>query len=448
VLPLANLSGEARDAALVDGLTEELIGVLARIEGLQVVARTSAFAFRGTSLDVRSIADSLHVSNVLEGGVQRIGDRLRVQVRLIDARDGSTRWSETYDRELRDVFVVQSDIATAVARELNLRLASDMGTISRPRAVNIAAYELVLRGNDPSLLRNDSAVVRGLEYFQHAAAIDSTYAAAFAGMSRMYLRLRWTDLLPISSREKYELARDAALKAISLDPSLADAHASVGLIHLASGKVPEGLTALKRAVALDPGHSRIREWLSFGYSITGRHAEALAETLRAVENDPLSPSANAEVGRALCLNGQITEGLARLNTLDALQPPLARAVMYKAMCHGMSGDWETASAILPRGDPRIGAALAGHVMARVGKKDSAQAVLDDLTRRWERTRDGAFLIAIVYAGFGDREQTFEWLNRSIDEASLSPQLMFPFFDDMTADPRFEQFRRRLGIQNR
>lgn len=448
VLPLQNLSGDTRDAALVDGLTEELIGVLARIEGLRVVARTSAFAFRGTSLDVRGIADSLRVSNVIEGSVQRNGDRLRVQVRLIDARDGSTRWAETYDRNLSDIFVVQSDIATAVAGELNLRLASDMARLGRPGAVNIAAYELTLRGNDPALLRSDTTVVRGLEYFQQAVAIDSTYAPAYAGMSRMYLRLRWTDLLPISSREKYERARDAALKAIALDPSLADAHASVGLMRLASGEVPAGITALKQAVALDPGHSRIREWLSFGYSISERPAEALAETMRAVENDPLSATAHAEAGRALCLNGQVAEGLARLNTLDAIRPPLARVTMYKAMCHGVNRDWQAASEILPRADPRIGAALLGHTMARVGKKDSAQAILGELTRRWERTRDAAFLIAIIHAGFGDHDKAFEWLNRSIDEASISPQLMAPFFDDMKADPRYAQFLRRLGIQKR
>ena len=150
VLPFANVSGDQQDAAFVDGLSEELIAVLANIGNLRVIGRTSAFAFKNSDLGARRIADSLGVSNLLEGGVQKVGSQLRVQVRLVDARDGSTRWSETYDRELKDIFSVQSEIAGAVARELDLRLGeSTLARIKRGSTRNIAAYELYLRGNDP-----------------------------------------------------------------------------------------------------------------------------------------------------------------------------------------------------------------------------------------------------------------------------------------------------------
>jgi TolB-like protein len=175
VLPLANLGGDPRDAALVEGLSEELLGVLAKLGRVRVIAHGSATVFKSGDAAARRMADSLGVSHVLQGGVQRTGSRLRVQVRLVDARDGTTRWAETYDRELRDVFAVQSDIASAVARELDLRLgAGTLARIARGPTHNIAAYELTLRGNDPAVLRSDSAARRGLENFQQAVALDST----------------------------------------------------------------------------------------------------------------------------------------------------------------------------------------------------------------------------------------------------------------------------------
>ena len=182
VLPLANLGGDSHDAALVEGLSEELLAVLAKLGRVRVIAHGSAAVFKSGDAAARRMADSLGVSHVLQGGVQRAGSRLRVQLRLVDARDGTTRWAETYDRELRDVFAVQSDIAEAVARELGLRLgAGTLARIERGPTRNIAAYELVLRGNDPAVLRSDSGALRGLEYFQQAVALDSGYAAAWAG---------------------------------------------------------------------------------------------------------------------------------------------------------------------------------------------------------------------------------------------------------------------------
>ncbi len=224
VLPLANLSGDARDAALVDGLTEELIGVLAKIERLRVVARTSAFMFRNTNMDVRQIADSLQVSHIVEGGVQRAGQRIRVQLRLVDARDGSTGWSETYDRELSEIFQVQSEIAAAVAHELDLRLGGRaVAAVRRGPTKNIAAYELYLRGNNPVLFRNDTSTLLALNYFRQAIALDSTFALAYTGVARMHLTFMSDRNARTSPRELHAIAKIAALKALALDDSLAEA---------------------------------------------------------------------------------------------------------------------------------------------------------------------------------------------------------------------------------
>jgi len=444
VLPLANLGGNAGDAALVDGLSEELIGVLAKIDRLRVVARTSAFVFKNSNLSVRQIADSLGVSNILEGGVQKSGQRLRVQVRLVDARDGSTRWSETYDRDLKDIFLVQSEIAAAVARELDLRLVGATRPAVRPgQTQNIAAYELYLRGNDPILLRSDSGMRAGLGYFNRAIALDSTYAAAYVGQARMYTGHM---ISAGPAGDFHRLAREAAIKAIALDDSLGEAHAILGGILMRGYDLAGAERELKRAIAIDPGHSLTRQVNARFFHWVRRPADARAEAGRALANDPLSPTAHAELGYALCANRQTTDGLAQLKRLESVQPPLQRASFYAGLCHGINGDWPAAvEALRKSGGPAPG--FLGHALARAGKREEALVMLAEFIKKWQRTSQGAFQIAVVHAGLGDRDRAFEWLDRSFDDLSLVHYVMLPVFDDLHADPRFERLERRLRLQN-
>lgn len=453
VLPLTNLSAAPADAPLVDGLTEELIGMLSRIEGLRVIARSSAFAFRNSELAVDAIADSLHVANVLAGSVQKDGQRLRVQVRLIDARDGSTRWSETYDRELKDIFAVQSEIASAVARELDLRLgARSVSAIQRRPTRSIAAYELYLRGRDPVLFRSDDGAHRGLAYLQQAVALDSTFAAAHANMAYMYMLISGRVDVP-QTNEFIRLAKAAAHKAVALDPLLPEAHAAVGvtgLVHLQDLAGAE--TAFKRALAL-PGYSRAREHLARLYLATGRPVEGLAETERAVQEDPVSATAAADLGQALCVNRRYEEGLAQLARLATLQPPLRRIGGFVGTCHAMRGAWQDAVATLqPTAaeiqDPLGASALYGYALARAGRADEARGRLPGLVARWRLGRKTAFRIALIHAGLGDYDEAVLWLDRSIDDFSLQGVVMYPIFADLHAHPGFERIRSRLGIQNR
>ncbi|HXG73061.1 MAG TPA: BTAD domain-containing putative transcriptional regulator, partial [Gemmatimonadaceae bacterium] len=446
VLPLANLSGNASDAALVDGLSEALIGVLAKIERLRVVARTSAFVFKDSKLGARQIADSLRVSNILEGSVQKIGDRLRVQVRLVDARDGSTRWSETYDRELKDIFLVQSDIAAAVARELDLRLGgATAGAVRRGQTQNLAAYELYLRGNDPVLARNDTTVGLGVQYFKQAIALDSTYAAAYAGLARLTLaRAVWT-LAP----DTHAQAKEAALRAVALDDSLAEGHVVLGAVFMRAYDFPAAERELRRAVTLDPGSSRARELMARFYHWAQRPADALAEANRALVNDPLSATSHAELALALCANGEYARGLAHLARAESVKPPVGRARSYRGLCHAMQREW---LAVIARLSPpgRLDRGYLGHAHARAGQRKEATAILSDLLSRATRTdsSSGAFDVAIVYAGLGDYDRAFDWLDRSVEDGSLSPNIMLPLFDHLHRDPRFARFRVRLKLQTR
>jgi TolB-like protein/tetratricopeptide (TPR) repeat protein len=453
VLPLVNVSRDPQDAAFVDGLTEDLIGALAKVPGLRVISPTSAFAFRNSDLGVRRIADSLGVSNVLEGSAQRIGAQLRIRLRLVDARDGSTRWSETYNREMRDVFSVQSDVAGGVARELNLRLGgSTLGRLQRLPTSSIAAYELYVRGNDPALTRSDSGARAGLELFRQAIELDPRYAAAYAGVARMQMRLGFGgDDTTMSRRDRVAVAEDAARKAVALDVADGDAHASLGFIYRHNYDFASAEVEMKRAVALEPTSAHFREWLVQLYVFTGRRAEALAEAHEAVRLDPLSPTANAEVARALLANDRCDESLAQLEKLRHLRPPLLRAGSIAAQCYARMGRWQDAVAALARNSANAGVAgrgFFGYMLARAGRKDEARRILADLREHSRGGDPNTFAVASVYAGLGERDAAFRWLERALDERELDLEQLDTVLDGLRPDPRVEQLRERMGLQKR
>jgi TolB-like protein/Flp pilus assembly protein TadD len=450
VLPLVNLSADPGDDALADGMTEELIAVLAKTRDLRVIASTSVFAFKGSQSDVRAIADSLGVSHILEGGLQKIGSRLRIRVRLVDAGDGSTRWSETYDRDFEDVFSIQGEIARAVARELDMSSAASADTqLLRRQTQSIAAYELYLRGNDPTLPRSDSGVRKSLEYFQQAIQEDSTYAAAHAGLAIAYVRLGLAGNPGRPLSALYALAQETAGKAVALDDSLAEAHLALGRARAAALDLASAQAEVRRAIALDPTDWRFRGSLVTLHIWAGRPVEALTEARRALEVDPLSPYANVGVAHALFANRRYDEALAQLEQIAAVRPPLRAAMVIASQCYAKKQMWpEAIAALRPQaeaGGPLI-TALLGHTLARAGRRDEAQRILAELLERRQRAGSGAFEVAVVYAGLGDSDQAFTWLDRSIDDYSLKVQIMEPTFENLQRDPRFERLRALLGLQ--
>ncbi|MEO7367216.1 MAG: serine/threonine-protein kinase, partial [Gemmatimonadaceae bacterium] len=252
VLPLANLSGDSADAALATGMTEELIATLASASNIRVIASTSVSGFKPHDMDARKIADSLGVSNLVEGGIQKIGSRVRLQVRLVNGEDGSTRWSQSYDREFNAMFAVQNEIARAVAGELELRFDRDRQFL-RHHTQNMRAYELYLRGSEPVLLRTQTGIWKAEEFFQQAIAADSGYAAAHAGLALVYLRRARNASDPqMPVRALLALGEAEARRAIALDDSLAEGHYSLGRILEATLDFPSAQAAIRRAITLDP----------------------------------------------------------------------------------------------------------------------------------------------------------------------------------------------------
>ena len=451
VLPFANVGGNPSDAAIVDGLSEELIAVVARLGQLKVIARNSAFAFRKSELDVRRIADSLGVTYVLTGSVQRDSAHLRVNVELVDARDGSTRWAESYDSELRDIFRVQSEIAGAVARELDVRLgAGQLASIKRGSTANPAAHELYLKGNDPTMLRSDSAVQVALGYVDEAIRLDPNFAAAYSARARLLGRARAGDDTSASRLERLALAEQSVLKALALDDSLADAHAVFGNMRRNRFNIATAETELKRAAALDPTDGRFHEWLAQVYITRARPVEALAEGRRAVELDPLSPTANAELANALVANHRPDEALAVLAPLKSLPKPLLRARPIAAHAYAQKQMWTEAIAEMSRNASNelpSGRAFLGYLVGRAGRTNDARAILASMLD-WERRSGGDEVdIALIYTGLGDKDQAFAWLDRvNGDHVGEGYEWLAMTLADLEPDPRVESVRKRVGIR--
>ncbi|HJU76001.1 MAG TPA: BTAD domain-containing putative transcriptional regulator [Gemmatimonadaceae bacterium] len=451
VLPSANVSADPRDATIIDGLNEELITALWKIGNLRVVARTSAFAFRNSPLGVRQIGDSLGVAHVLESSFQKDSARVRVQVRLVDTRSGITRWSETYQRSLGDIFAAQSEIAAAVARQLDLRLvAGAQQRLQRGPTRNIAAYELYVAGRDLVYMRTDSGPAVGLKLLQQAVALDTGFAAAFATMPYMYFTLSGRALDEDSARVIKRLAVAAAQRALTLDPSLPEAYRGLSVaLAMAPSDFRGTEAALRRALELG-GAPRVREHLSRVLMWSGRHAESLIEAMRAEQEDPLSATAAADVGEALCVNGRIDEGMAQLRRLDSVEPPVRRVRGFTALCYAMKGMWLQAVEVLrgvevANADPY--SPLFGYALGRAGGTPEAEQLRAKAIAHWQKTKRGAYWVALIAAGLGDHDQAFEWLDRVGDDLVGSSSIMYPIFGALHADARFERHRARRGLRS-
>jgi DNA-binding SARP family transcriptional activator len=345
-------------------------------------------------------------------------------------------------------------ISVIIAAAIWLRATAGESTharIDRGSTHNISAYELYLRGNDPALLRSDSGARAGLEYFRQALVLDPDYAAAYAGLARMHLRIGSGDDTELSRADRLALAEQAALKAVALDDSSGDAHATLALVRRNNYEPASAEMESKRAVALEPTNARLREFLAMQFVLTERPAEALLEGRRALELDPLSPTANAEVARALLANDRCDEALAQLEKLRSLRPPLLRAGVIAAECYGRKRMWPEAIAEVQRISVNAGSrgqALLGYMLGRGGRTDEARRILAALLDRSRRINGGAFEVAMVYTGLGENDQAFIWLDKALDDRSVGFEWPTTVVDGLRRDPRFERFRRRAGLQKR
>ncbi len=445
VLPLLNESGDPKDEYFSDGLSEELIAALAQISGLKVIGRSSSFRFKDRNEEPKSIGEKLGVSTLLEGTVRKQGDRVRIVAELVNAADGVQLWTRTFDRELKDIFAVQEEIARAVAESLKVTL---LGSQDRPAQrgarSNVEAHNAYLQGHFHFQRRNLEDYRKAVGYFDQAIQLDPDYALAYAERSEA---LTFIGDLTGQHEPAWSNARSDAEKAVAIAPDLAEAHAALGFVRfIVDWKFTEGLNELKRAKELSPSNPTANDVLARLIVYLGRIDEAERQGRQAVELDPLSVITQNNLARILFYAGKLDEADAIARKSAELQPAAAATHRWQTVIAAQRGDGETAlreAQLEPdEGYRRFQLALAQYVR---GDRAAADAALADLIANG---RDNlAYQIAEVYAVRGEKDKAFEWLQISFDnhDAGTLTLLVDPLLRGLRDDPRYHKFLEKLGL---
>jgi eukaryotic-like serine/threonine-protein kinase len=452
VLPLENLSRDPEQEYFADGMTDQLITDLAKISALKVISRTSVMQYKGARKPLPQIAQELGVDAVVEGSVQRAGDRVRIIAQLIDARADQHLWACSYERDLRDVLALQDEVAQAIANELKIEIASN-GKPRPPssRPVDPAAYEAYLKGHYYSSKRTENDLKKSIGYFLEAINKDPNYAPAYSGMAEAYALLGERGNLP--SNEALTRGKAAALKAVGLDDSLAEAHASLAIIaETLEWDWPTAEREYKRALELNPGYAAGHHWYASYLMYLGRTEEGLTEAKRARELDPLSLAINNALGGRLLLAGRENEAIEQIQKTLEMDPNFAPAHTQLGWAYLKKGMNDEAIAEFQKGvalsgsDPEESVDL-GYAFAVTGKRDEAKRILARLKRKRERGFVAPAALGIVAGALGEKDEGFAWLEKAYE--SRDPQLTYlkvgPKFTPLRSDPRFQQLLRRMGL---
>ncbi len=445
VLPLLNESGDPKDEYFSDGLSEELIAALAQIRELKVIGRSSSFRFKDRKEEPKTIGEKLDVSTLLEGTVRKQGNKVRIVAELVNAADGIELWTRTFDRELKDIFGVQSEIAAAVAESLKVTLlGADAQSAAKPATENTEAHNAYLQGHFHFQRRNLEDYRKAVGYFDQAIQLDPDYALAYAERSEA---LTLIGDLSGQAKTEWPKARSDAEKAVAIAPGLAEAHAALGWVRFfVDWKFAEGLSELKRAKELSPGNPTANDLLARVIVYLGRVDEAQRQARQAVELDPLSVTAQGNLARVLFVAGKLDEADAVARKAAELQPAAAGNHRYQVHVAVERGDGETAlreAELEPdEGYRRFELALAQYVR---GDRAAADAALVDLIANG---RDQlAYQIAEVYAVRGEKDKAFEWLQISFDnhDTGTLTLLIDPLLRGLHDDPRYKNLLVKLGL---
>jgi serine/threonine-protein kinase len=454
VLPFADLSPGRDQEYFSDGLTDELITALSRVEGIRVAARTSSFQFKGRQVDVREVGRQLDVASVLEGSVRRSGNRVRITAQLVSARDGYQLWADAYDRELADVFAVQEDIARSIISALQVRLGTRRSEALRARPTSdLGAYDLYLKGRFAWNQRTAAGMLEAVRYLEQAAARDSAFAKAWAALADAYVLV--VPYAGASRAEMWPKARAAAGRALALDSASAEAHTA-----LAYGAMiydwdwPAAEASFRRAIAADSSYPTAHQWYADFLWGRGRLEEALREMQVAHRLDPLSLVIGSELGATYYLMRRYDEAEAQLREVLALDPNYAHALYIIGQVHLQQRRYPEAIAELRRSlelggfQEDLSGALA-FAYGVSGDRAAATRYAAELERRLASGGVGPFALALAYTGQGELTRAFTYLTRAIDERDIFlPEDFFdPLLDRLRADPRFAQLEQRMGIRH-
>ncbi len=455
VLPLNNISKISEDDYFADGLTEELISQLAHISGLNVIARTSVMKYKNTEMNIEEIGNELDVGTILQGSVRTASEKARINVQLIDVKTQQHLWSEDYDRELKDIFAIQSDIALRIARALKIQLvAIEKQQIEKMGTGSTEAYRLYLLGRFYLNKRTEKSIFRSLEYFRDAIKSDPDYALSYVGIADCYALIGGAGYGFIPQDEVILRAKEAVSRALAIDESLADAYNSLAYINFRlEWNWEEAEHNFKKAIELKPGYAKAYERYAFCLALLGRLGEALPLMLRAQDLDPLSVSVGTGVGRIYHFSRQDDKAIEQYKKTLEIAPDYAETVFALGLSYNQKKMYKEAiselkSAInLSNGRPIIEAALAS-VYAASGLRSEAVKIYTDLVGRQSDKKISPYYAAIVNGALGNRNDAIDSLYTSYDEHfGLMVYINIePLLDPVRSDPKFIQLLRMMGFE--
>ena len=449
ILPLSNISPDPHDEYFADGMTEEVISTVSRIEGLEVISRTSVMHYKKDPKPIKEVSKELDVGTVLEGSVRKAGNKLRVSVQMIDAERDRHLWTESYDRNLQDVFEIQSDIAKQIAEALQVRLLpANQRRIEKSPTSSVEAYNFYLKARPYSEREDREAFNIAIGYYERAIAIDPNFALAYIGLSRSYSGLAFFGMLP--SKEAGAKARSYAERALVIDSSLAEAHRAMGsILRNLAWDLAGAEREFKRAIELNPSlaqaHSSRATLLMFKRQVK----EAISETKRALELDPLSGRTLTDAGTVYLYIGRYDDAMEQFKKALAIdhENNLAHSnyglsLVQKGMFE--KGIREMEKVALNQGTPAQ--SDLAYAYAKAGRIDDLKNLLKKSLNEVDKNHELAFAVASVYANLGEPDHALEWLEKAYSEhitALITANADFAF-DKIRGDPRFKALMRRLG----
>jgi adenylate cyclase len=451
ILPFANISPDVADEYFADGMTDELIAVLSKIGGLRVVARTSAMRYKGEKATANRIGQELKVGSLVEGSVRKSKNRVRITVQLVDTKSEEDLWTETYDRDLQDIFSVQSDIAQQVAKALQLRLGvRESSAIRQHQTQNPEAYSLYLKGRNRWNSRSENEINRAIKYFEEAVGRDPRYALAYAGLADCYSILGYYGFR--RAAVVYPRAKELAEKALSLDETIAEPHASLGqaLMQYYFDWQRSG-SELDRALELNPSYATAHFWRATHYMELGQIDNSLAQVRKAVELDPLSMIILTDAARDLYLARRYDESIDQYRRSLEVDPNFPIAHKGLAEVYSQIGKHDEAVSEIEKAIALSGRSIfilddLGFIYARAGKKEEAINVLKDLDRLATDEYVPSYGRAVIHAALGNNEEALAWLERGYEERSFMVYLkVYPAFDNLRKEERFVAILDKMGL---
>jgi TolB-like protein/DNA-binding winged helix-turn-helix (wHTH) protein/Flp pilus assembly protein TadD len=452
VLPFANLSGDSDNAYFAEGMKDEILARLSKVAALKVISRTSTEKYRNAPDNLREIALQLGVAHILEGSVQKSGDTVRVTVQLIRAADDTHLWAETYDRKLTDMFQVETEVAQRIATALEATLTgSEAQSVMAKPTTSVEAHEAYLKGRYFWNKRTIEGFKQAAEYFGRAVERDPGYGQAWVGLSDALLFLAGEN--PPDEKEMRARGKAALQKALEIDETLAEAHASVGLLAMNfdwDWAVAE--REFRRAIELNPNHATAHQWYGEFLADMGRADEGISEIKRARELDPLSVIINSDVAKVFLLTRHYDKAVEQFKHTLELDPEFVQAHGLLALTYSLQGLHEKALEEVGKithleNDP-MSVAWLGYVEGAAGNKAEAEKALNRLQELSTKTYVSPLWMAQVHLGAGAKDQAFEWFEKVFQERSVGGALVLkanPLFDSLRSDPRFPELLRRANI---